>query len=144
MAKKYAEVQYADGFSESVIAFIGNEFNASKGDMLLPTIKNNHEAYGIMAEKVVTVAGAASFVNTAVKDALTSLPNSEEGFIAACEMAYDGCLNVAKAAVDMAINMQNIVDQRALYAGQSVNQTPLEAMADEADELLPEPEDGEF
>lgn len=51
-------------------------------------------------------------------------------------MAYDGCLSVAKAAIDMAIAMQNIVEQRALYARQTVTQTPLEAMAEEADELL--------
>lgn len=139
MAKKHAaEIQYPEGFSESVVSFIGHEFEKSKGDLLLPIIKNNHEAYGIMAEKVMQVTGSASFVNTAVKDALTSLPNSEEGFITACEMAYDGCLNVAKSAIDMAIAMQNIVDQRALYAKQSVTQTPLEAMAEEADELLPE------
>lgn len=145
MAKKHAaEIQYAEGFSESVISFIGGEFDKSKGDMLLPTIKNNHEAYGIMAEKVMQVTGSAAFVSSSVKDALTSLPNSEEGFIAACEMSYDGCLNVAKAAIDMAIAMQNIVDQRALYVGQSVNKTPLESMCEEEDELLPDDEDGEF
>lgn len=137
MAKKTMnECLYPEGFSESVVAFIGNEFLKSKEDSLLPQIKNNHEAYGIMAEKQVQMAGAASFVSTAVKYSLTSLPNSEDGFISACEMAYDGCLSVAKAAIDMAIAMQNIVEQRALYARQTVNQTPLEAMAEEADELL--------
>jgi hypothetical protein len=136
MAKHIAEIQYPDGFSESVTSFIGSEFAKSKADLLLPSIKNNHEAYGIMAEKVMTVTGSASFVNASVKDALTSLPNSAEGFISACEMAYDGCLNVAKAAIDMAIAMQNIVDQRALYAYQTADKTPLENMAEEEGELL--------
>lgn len=76
MAKKTMnECLYPEGFSENVVAFIGNEFLNSKEDLLLPQIKNNHEAYGIMAEKQVQMAGAASFVSTAVKDSLTSLPN---------------------------------------------------------------------
>lgn len=128
---KNSPFTYPDGFSSDVLNFIDAQHRNARENMELPTVRNKHEAYGIMAEKAVIVASGASGVNKALKDALNALPNSSEGFVSACEMAYNACIDTAMAAVDMAVAMQNVVAQISMYAGQTAGTTPLETMAAE-------------
>ena len=130
MSKKN-EFLYPAGFSDDALRFIDEQFQSFRASGELPTVRNKHEAYGIMAEKSVIVASGASSVKRALSDALSALPDSNEGFVSTCEMAYNSCIDTAMAAIDMAVAMQNVVTQIAVYAGQTASTTPLEALASE-------------
>lgn len=145
MSKKN-EFLYPAGFSDAALRFIDEQYLSFRNIGELPSVRNKHEAYGIMAEKSVIVASGASSVKRALSDALSALPDSNEGFVSTCEMAYNSCIETAMAAIDMAVAMQNVVAQIAIYAGQTAGVTPMEALASaDAEEFssLEETEDNE-
>lgn len=119
---------------EAVLHVADQEYQSLRG-VGLPLVRNNHEAYGIMADLYSKVQGHFSGLKKEMSSALGLLPESSELFYDVCGKVYDDALGVAIAAVHMAIHMQNIVTQNAPYVGQTADATPLENLAAELGEL---------
>lgn len=95
-------------FKQRVVGFVSEQFKLREDASDLPRIKNNHEAYGVLAEAFVLVQGSIGAVKSAVGDALSALPASGEAFNEASDIAYSACVSAAQAAINMAIHAQNI------------------------------------
>ncbi len=93
---------------KKVIDFTTERYMEQQDARSLPSIKNRHEAYGVLAEASVSLASAASAVKSAVSDGLNALPASDAAFNEAADMAYAACISAAQAAVNMAVHAQNI------------------------------------
>ena len=78
MSKKN-EFLYPAGFSDDALRFIDEQFQSFRASGELPTVRNKHEAYGIMAEKSVIVASGASSVKRALSGVRWSRFNSCSG-----------------------------------------------------------------
>ena len=129
-----------DDYKRRVLHFADEEYlQARDEDESLPTVKNRHEAYGILAEAMVLLKGMMSLVDSAVKDSLASLPGTSEGFYEAVDMGYNGLIAVAQAAIHMAVQAQNISLTRVRAA---VDVPGLLADVDGDFEALPEVPDG--
>ena len=126
-----------DGFELAVRRFTDTEYAHRQSESALPRIKSAHEAYGVLAECYVALKRSTNDVKSAVDGALSALPAGCTSVSDQVDRAYSGCLDAAVAAVNMAINAQNVAHALAFAA--MGTDTPLERMAQAA----PEPEDDE-
>ncbi len=94
-----------------------------------PTIKNPHEAYGILAEAYVALSGAMKSVKIAMDDSLKTISSPSDAFRDSSTNAYSGCLAVAQAAVYMAVSSENIGIQLLRLP----EPTPIEEMIENLD-----------
>lgn len=116
--------------SHTVLDFVDANYNAARENSMLPDVRTPQEGYGIMAERFLSVASSTSGTKRAVADALEALSEGDaETFIGTCDRVYSAAIQVASAALQMAIAMQNVVHQLALYEGQGAGVSPLESMA---------------
>lgn len=123
--------------AEKVRTFMNDQYYKARDGGDLPTIKNRHEAYGILAECVTALMGATTTVKKALADALGSISASADAFNEAVDTCYSGCLASAQMATNCAISAMNIAMQYA-NAGAPLDDIPLMQTADE--EELPEVE----
>ena len=97
-----------DELKRKVVGFASEQFQRLADAEELPNIKNRHESYGLLAEAFVSVKGAAASVKSAVDDALNALPASDDAFREAADISYSACISTAQAAINMAVQAQNI------------------------------------
>lgn len=119
--------------NNSVLNFVDASFQAARIDHLLPAVRTMQEAYGIMAEKFRAIQVCTDTVKHAVKDALDTLTEDDrEAFVSTGDRAYSSAIQTTGAALNMAVAMQNVVHQLAVYAGQEAGSTPLESIAEDS------------
>lgn len=117
--------------NNSVLNFVDASFQAARIDHLLPAVRTMQEAYGIMAEKFRAIQVCTDIAKRNVKDALETLTEDDrEAFVSVSDRTYSSAIQITEAALNMAVAMQNVVSQLALYAGQEAGSTPLEFFAE--------------
>lgn len=116
--------------THTVLDFVDANYNAAREEGMLPSVHTPQEGYGIMAERFLSVSSSTTGAKRAVADALEALSEGDaETFIGTCDRTYSAAIQVASAALQMAIAMQHVVHQLALYEGQGAGVSPLESMA---------------
>lgn len=120
---------------------IDNEYMQRNHDEALPPIRTRYEAYGKMAEGVQNVIGAMEGVKAGMKDCLKALSGMDQSFCSAAESTYSSLLDVMIAVSEMATQTLNCVYKISDLI--AACPTPLETMAEGAEEELPENIDDE-
>lgn len=121
--------------NNTVLNFVDTSFQAARLDRLLPAVRTMQEAYGIMAEKFRAIQVCTDVSKRNVKDALDTLTEDDrDAFVAVCDSSYSSAVQITEAALNMAVAMQNVVHQLALYDMQEAGSTPLETLASAAEE----------
>ena len=123
------EEMLPDGFKKGVRSFSDGEFLKRRHDFTLPGIRNRHEAYGYLTECFVGLNGAVAAIKTAMNDATKLLPTPDDSpFVDTVQVAYSAALDAAIAAINMAVQAQNITEQ-LVSRFPSADPTPMEEMA---------------
>lgn len=116
--------------NNSVLSFVDAMYSADRANGSLPEVRTPQEGYGIMAERFLTVASSTAGAKKAVADALAAMSEGDrDTFVSTCDRVYSASVQVADAALRMAMAMQNVVTQLSLYEGQRAAVTPLESLA---------------
>lgn len=97
-----------DSFLNRTRSYIDAEYTKMRDDGDLPSVKNNYEAYGQMAERLVSLAGNMKLVKSGVEDALKLIASEPATFQQSICDTYSAAINVAISAVFMAIMAQNV------------------------------------
>lgn len=122
------EEMLPEGFKKAVRSFSDGEFVKRREALTLPAIRNRHEAYGYLTECQVGLTGASKAVTAAMTDATKLLPSPDEGpFVDTVQALYSAALDTAIAAVNLAVQTQNVTDQ--LLSNRPADPTPMEEMA---------------
>ena len=125
-----------------VVTFTYNSQNleAEKAGREVKTVRNKHEGYGIAAEAFNKIQNAEKDVKNNMGTYLAMLQVKGDDAVQVCAQLYDGALNLAMAAINMAADMHRILND--LYYGVD-RRTPLEkAMEEDAGEDSTDNEDG--
>ncbi len=123
------EEMLPEGFKKAVRSFSDGEFIKRREAYALPGIRNRHEAYGYLTECQVGLTAATKAVTAAMADATKLLPSTDDGpFVDTVQALYSAALDTAIAAVNLAVQTQNVTDQ--LLSNRPADPTPMEAMAE--------------
>lgn len=117
-----------------VVTFTYNSQNleAEKAGREVKTVRNKHEGYGIAAEAFNKIQNAEKDVKNNMGTYLAMLQVKGDDAVQVCAQLYDGALNLAMAAINMAADMHRILND--LYYGVD-RRTPLEkAMEEDEDQ----------
>jgi hypothetical protein len=125
------EEMLPEGFKKAVRSFSDGEFLKRRNMECLPGIRNRHEAYGYLTECQVGLTAAMKAVTAAMTDATKLLPAPDDGaFVDIVQALYSAALDTAIAAVNLAVQTQNVTDQ--LLSNRTADATPMETMAGES------------
>lgn len=105
--------------------------DAEERGITIPAVRNKHEGYGIAAEAWSKVQVKEKDIKNGMGDYLALLQVEGEEAIQACARLYDGALNLAIDAINMAADMHRILND--LYYGVD-RRTPIEKAIDENSE----------
>lgn len=116
-----------------VVTFTYNSQNleAEKAGREVKTVRNKHEGYGIAAEAFNKIQNAEKDVKNNMGTYLAMLQVKGDDAVQVCAQLYDGALNLAMAAINMAADMHRILND--LYYGAD-HRTPLEKAMDDAED----------
>ena len=123
------EEMLPEKFKGAVRRFSDGEFLNRSEAAVLPGIRNRHEAYGYLTECHVGLSGAMAAIKTAMTDATKLLVAPDDAaFVDTVQVVYSAALDTAIAAINMAVQAQNITHE-LLENAQNQPPTPLEEMA---------------
>lgn len=113
-----------------VIQFAYDQRNmeAENSGRPIPPVRNKHEGYGIAAEMYSKIELKNKDVKNGMNAFLSLLQVQGEDAVQSCAKLYDGALNLAIEAINMAAEMNRVLND--LYYGAD-RRTPLEKLADE-------------
>lgn len=123
----------SSAIKENIRSFVDKEYQERKYKEQLIPIRTRYEAYGKLAEGIVTVNTAMDALKSGMKDCLKSLTGTDMTFTQSAEQTYSGCLDVLIAAAEMAVQTLNCIYKMEDVIAE--NQPPLVEMA-EGDEPL--------
>lgn len=115
-----------------VIQFVydGQNLEREKNGQEIRTVRNKHEGYGIAAEAHNKIQICEKDLKNGMGDYLAMLQVDGEEGIQVCARLYDGALNLAINAINMAADMNRILND--LYYG-SGRKTPIERAIEESE-----------
>lgn len=113
-------------------AFKQRNLEAEECGRPIQAVRNKHEGYGIAAEAWSKIQVKEKDIKSGMGDYLALLQVQGEDAIQSCAKLYDGALNLAIESINMAADMNRVLND--LYYGSEDCRTPLEEYADTKDE----------